>query len=215
MKALAGIGVLLLAAVGCAGPIASTATPLPLTATSLPVAASTLVGTPTPIVIQIRPGNVTLQIVPTPTPTPTPLPTSTPTPIPTSSPAPSTSTPAPPSPPPSPVFAIGTIDLDIVLPVAPNGLAGYDIDIIIGPEVVLRDAVSVFSLFRVNGNRISAVDLLDTVQPGAVDITLVTITLEAQQVGETFVEIGIQQIDDDNGDPINVSFAPGIIQVVP
>lgn len=70
------------------------------------------------------------------------------------------------------------------------------------------------SLFSINGNQVAAVDTFMIVEPGAVNVKLVIITLEAVQVGTTRVEVVIVKLDDDVGDPINARIDLGMIMVV-
>jgi len=83
-----------------------------------------------------------------------------------------------------------------------------------GPEVSLLGASSNLSLFSINGNQLATDDLNMLVEPGAIDAKLVTITLEAVQVGTTALEVVIVLLDDDVGDPINARIDLGTIVVV-
>lgn len=158
--------------------------------------------TSTPIVLSMNPSNIILELPPTPTPTPTTVPTPTPT-----------LTPIPPTPTPTPVIFVGTVDVHLTLPVAPNGVAGYIFDVVVGPHVILSDFKTVFSLVDRVGNQIRAADIAEVVEPGAVNVTLATLTFEAVAPGAGPIQIDIIMFDDDDGFPINARFEPGFIEV--
>lgn len=152
--------------------------------------------TGTPIILTLNPSNIILELPPTPTPTPT-----------------ATATPLPPTPTPTPVVLVGTVDVQLTLPIAPNGVSGYIFDVIVGPQVALVGFKTNFSLANMAGNRISAVDLTGVVEAGAVNVTLGTITFAAVSPGAGHIQINVFQLDDDVGNNINARFDPGFIRV--
>ncbi len=87
------------------------------------------------------------------------------------------------------------INVTLILDNAPEGLAGYTINITSGDVVHVRFP-SWARLKEWSGNVLKAVDLGDEVRPGATNVELATVTLRSRGV----VEISAR-IDDDNGNP--------------
>lgn len=79
----------------------------------------------------------------------------------------------------------------------------------------MKGATSGLPLFSVNGNRISGVELNRIIQPGAINIVLATVILEAVQPGSGPITISVVQFDDDSGNPVIIQFDPGFIEVLP
>ncbi len=87
------------------------------------------------------------------------------------------------------------INVTLILDKAPEGLAGYTINITGGNVVYVRFP-SWAKLKEWSGNVLKAVDLEDEVRPGVTNVELAAVTLKARGV----VEIAAR-IDDDNGNP--------------
>jgi len=87
------------------------------------------------------------------------------------------------------------LNVTLILDNAPEGLAGYTINIT-GGDVVYVRFPSWARLKEWSGGVLKAVDLEDEVRPGATNVELATATLRVRGV----VEISAR-IDDDNGNP--------------
>ncbi len=87
------------------------------------------------------------------------------------------------------------INVTLILDKAPEGLAGYTINIT-GGDVVYVRFPSWAKLKEWSSSVLKAVDLEDEVRPGATNVELAAVTLKARGV----VEIAAR-IDDDNGNP--------------
>jgi hypothetical protein len=94
---------------------------------------------------------------------------------------------------------------------APNGLAGYIINISLENGSVAKIVSVKFPEWaKLNDSSIGeasatlgAVDLEDLIKPGATNIELATIVLKSVKRGETFINVKVVAMDDDKGDPIN------------
>ncbi len=87
------------------------------------------------------------------------------------------------------------INVTLILDKAPEGLAGYTINITGGDVVYVRFPPWA-KLKEWSGNVLKAVDLGDEVRPGSTNVELAAVTLRARGVVETSA-----RIDDDNGNP--------------
>jgi hypothetical protein len=109
----------------------------------------------------------------------------------------------------------------IILDSAPKGLAGYDV------TVTLRDAAiaSVIkvelppwaklsdSSIRGNSIKLKAVDLDDRIRSGSTNIELATIIFGNTKQGESMIELTVNKMDDDEGNPIIPSIEAGKLTV--
>ncbi|NLV28403.1 MAG: PKD domain-containing protein [Methanomicrobiales archaeon] len=115
----------------------------------------------------------------------------------------------------------GTIDL--VLDEAPTGLAGYSITISFNPQSIAEVSgvtwPSAFSLKDTNPVppastiTIVAVDLSDVITIGAADISLATIEVTAKADGSTEMQMTINELTDDSGNPISATVSKPHITV--
>jgi uncharacterized repeat protein (TIGR01451 family) len=116
----------------------------------------------------------------------------------------------------------GTASLNLRLDSAPNGLSGYDINITLSDPTVasvtgvtfpawatLKDSSSVPASFI----HLTAVDLNDLVNGSASNVPLATITFQGLKEGSTPVQITVNAMDDDSGNMVSPSVAPGIFSV--
>jgi len=112
--------------------------------------------------------------------------------------------------------------LAISLDEAPDGLAGFTITVSVSvPATAEITAVSFPGWAAMTDNSglpadsfwMKAVDLDRLVEPGATDITLGTLTVRGDALGDCPINIVIDRADDDKGDPISASIAPGVLHV--
>ncbi len=119
-------------------------------------------------------------------------------------------------------IAVGqTATLHIVLSEAPNGLAGLDIVVtlsdprvasIVGAELAEYGLTSVEQT-SASEVRFRAVDIAGTVEAGAVDVTLATLTVHGDKNGSTDVLIDVIRLDDEDGNPIFPDVLSGAVGV--
>jgi hypothetical protein len=104
-----------------------------------------------------------------------------------------------------------TETLKITLDNIPQGLSGYNITISLNdPSVVAIVTVSFpsWATFQSNSSLpgssvwLKVADLNKQVEAGAINVLLATLSIESIQIGHTFVDISIKQLDDDDGYPI-------------
>ena len=122
----------------------------------------------------------------------------------------------------------GVVTVDLVLTEAPLGLSGFFIDVTVPELVTVLSTVinpNSFALNVVDDDpdttppiTLRAVDLSDTVGPGATDILLAKLELQGNPVdlgtkNTGVFEITVARIEDDDGDPISVSVNAGLITV--
>jgi|GEM_PF-246231 len=123
------------------------------------------------------------------------------------------------------VRADGTIDGQVTLSQAADGLAGFDVTVSLADTAVatITDA-SVASAFPSNLQSVSiaadgsdvtleATDANDQIESGATDVALGTITFTPQSAGETDVATAIDQIDADGGSLIEPTVEGGRLTV--
>ncbi len=165
--------------------------------------------------------------VPTPSPSPTPSPAPTPAPMPTPSPSPKPS-PAPELPTGHRISVGGTIinkgeiaAYNITIDGVMDGISGYNIEVSLTderiaqimdvslPDYGLTD-VSMLPSYKVI---IQAVDLNHIVSPGTEKTLLAILRVQGIGVGASTIDIIVNAIDDDNGDPIEHYVASGTIEV--
>ncbi|QIB74479.1 PGF-CTERM sorting domain-containing protein [Halogeometricum borinquense] len=114
--------------------------------------------------------------------------------------------------------------VDLTLTEAPDGVAGFALTV----EVTNGDAATVvdaevadeFGLGEVEGIadgtavQLKAADLNKTVEPGASNVTLGSVTFRGQQAGETSLRVTIDRLDDNNGSSVNPKTDPGTLDVI-
>ncbi len=101
-----------------------------------------------------------------------------------------------------------TETVDLILPVAPNGLNGYVFAVTVPPQVKLVGFESDLAISRLTDGAVIAIDIEDIVQAGAVDTVIGTLIFEAVEVGTG--EVTIEAIDtaDDLFGVMNLVFPP-------
>jgi hypothetical protein len=98
----------------------------------------------------------------------------------------------------------------IILDSAPKGLAGYDVTLILRDFAVANIIKVEFppwaklsdSSIRNNSIKLKAVDLEDRIRPGSTDIELASIVFGNTKQGESMIELTVNKMDDDEGNPI-------------
>jgi PKD repeat protein len=115
-----------------------------------------------------------------------------------------------------------TTEIVISVDSLPAGLAGYNLTVDIGdrnvstivnityPEWV---SVSENSTLPRGSIYLKALDGNDTIQAGATDVVLATLTVKGRNPGITNVTLGIDRLDDDNGDEIEALLETGNLEV--
>jgi len=112
--------------------------------------------------------------------------------------------------------------VQFMLDEAPEGFSGYAVNLTFNPSVAKVKNVEFppWAILKVangvgEGNelRIRAVDLKKSVQPGAKNIELATITFEGQKKGSTYLHLSRDQFDDDKGNPIPHTLVDGSFTV--
>lgn len=116
-----------------------------------------------------------------------------------------------------------TTTVRIVLSNAPSGLSGYNLELSVAdPEVAsIQDATYPESLGLTtdpridNGEsvRLEAADLDGTVQPGASNVTLATVTVRSRAAGETRLSVASIHVDDDDGNRLDPASQPATLTV--
>ena len=110
----------------------------------------------------------------------------------------------------------------ITLYSVPTGLSGYDITVSLRngevgdiidvefPEWVKLSDKSIMG----SSVRLRAVDLEDRIKPGTTNVLLAVIIIGNTKQGESLIELAVNQMDDDYGDPIIPTIETGKITVI-
>ncbi|EMA01850.1 hypothetical protein SAMN05443574_104136 [Haloarcula vallismortis] len=125
-----------------------------------------------------------------------------------------------------PVAAGETAAVSVVLTGAPDGLAGYQIELAVGDPAVARfenasypDRLGLTTdpVISSDGGTITleAADLDGQIQPGASDVGLATVQLAGVSGGETQVTVTSSQIDADGGGAVEPATEPTALTVSP
>jgi hypothetical protein len=104
---------------------------------------------------------------------------------------------------------------------APNGLAGYTMEVSLGDGGVAKIVRVEFprwaklsdSSINVSRAVLKAVDLDDEVKPGATNVELATVIFGDTKQGESSIKLSVVRMDDDNGNPITPLVEPGRLVV--
>jgi PKD repeat protein len=115
-----------------------------------------------------------------------------------------------------------TSEIVISVDSLPAGLAGYNLTVDVGdrnvstivnityPEWVSMSENSTLSSGSIY---LKALDENETIQAGATDVVLATLTVKGKQLGNTSFTLGINRLDDDNGDEIEAILEIGTLEV--
>jgi|AntRauMinimDraft_4_1070384.scaffolds.fasta_scaffold01197_4 hypothetical protein len=118
----------------------------------------------------------------------------------------------------------GTATVDVVLETAPNGLAGYNIDLTVGdPDVARIESASYPDRFDLTTDpaigdegrsvTLEAADMGSTIDAGASDVTLATVEVVGDASGEAELTIEPRQVDTNDGDRLQATAQAGALTV--
>ena len=118
----------------------------------------------------------------------------------------------------------GTTTVGIVLTNAPDGLAGYYLDLTVeNPSVARIDAVGYPDRYGLTSDpaigddgatvTLEAADIEGAIEPGATDVTLATVTVTGATPGEVALTVTPRQFDADDGSAFTPATAAGAITV--
>jgi len=114
------------------------------------------------------------------------------------------------------------VTVNLVLDKAPDGLSGYNLTVSLSnPEVAEIVSVSFPKWATLHSSSslpadsvwIKCVDLNDEIKRGDKNISLARLTLRGNEKGKTDLVITVTKIDDDVGNPIDVSTTKGYLEV--
>ena len=113
------------------------------------------------------------------------------------------------------------VSIPIVLSEAPGGVSGFDIVVSLSNDNVASIVSAEFPGFGLiqytqisdSQVRLKAVDFAGVIESGAINATLVTLTLQAVKKGSTDIQISVNILDDDSGYPITVTLVDGTFSV--
>jgi hypothetical protein len=109
----------------------------------------------------------------------------------------------------------------IILDSAPKGLSGYNITVSLRNSGVAKIIKVEFpqwaklsdSSIRGNSIKLKVVDLDDRIRPGSTNIELATIIFGNTKQGESLIELTVNKMDDDEGNPITPTIESGKLTV--
>ena len=118
----------------------------------------------------------------------------------------------------------GTTTVGIVLTNAPDGLAGYYLDLTVeNPSVARIDAVGYPDRYGLTSDpaiggdgatvTLEAADIEGAIEPGATDVTLATVTVTGATPGEVALTVTPRQFDADDGSAFTPATVAGTITV--
>jgi hypothetical protein len=115
-----------------------------------------------------------------------------------------------------------TADYTMILDSAPDGLAGYNLNVVLSNPEIAEFAGITYPSWETLTNttypatgiaRISGVDIGRMIQTGATQIILGTITIQGKSAGSTSISINAVRMDADGGNAINPSVSNGVLIV--
>jgi len=120
--------------------------------------------------------------------------------------------------------ADGTATVGIVLTNAPNGLAGYYLDITVETPGTARiqsasypDRFGLTTEPEISSDgataTLEAADMEGAIEPGATNVTLATVELAGAEPGETALSVTPRQFDADTGNAFEPATQPGTVTV--
>lgn len=111
------------------------------------------------------------------------------------------------------VDAGATTTVEVTLSSAPDGVAGFEFRLelsstdrveVVGAAVSDRFGITESEVVDDGAAaRFKAADIGERVQPGSENVTLATVTLSGLSAGEATIELAVDSVDDDDGDPID------------
>jgi hypothetical protein len=122
------------------------------------------------------------------------------------------------------VTAAGTTTVGVVLTSAPDGLAGYYLDVAVeNPEVARIDGASYPDRFALTSDpsvgddgatvTLEAADMEGAIEPGATEVALATVQLSGVSPGEAELTVEPRQFDADDGSAFQPATAAGAVTV--
>jgi hypothetical protein len=116
-----------------------------------------------------------------------------------------------------------TATVDVVLTSAPEGLAGYAVDLSVEGDGTAITGASYPDTFGLTSEPVigddgktvtlEAADLSENVQPGASEVVLATVELSGERVGETTLSLAPVQFDTDGGGSMSPASDAGTVTV--
>jgi hypothetical protein len=114
-----------------------------------------------------------------------------------------------------------TISMPLILSSAPNGLAGYFIEVSLDNPATARIAGVDFPEFGLTRNvsntgsaiQFAAADLMGVIQSNASDATIATLKVETISEGSTNFHVEAFKLDDDKGDSIQLQVVTGSLTI--
>ena len=123
------------------------------------------------------------------------------------------------------VDAVGKVTtIKLTLSEVPGGLSGYNITVRLSngsvAEIISVDfpgwaTLKDNSTLPADAVWLEAVDLTDQIKRNATDVILATLTIRGDEIGNTDIIADINEMDDDDGNPIYPSITNGSINVAP
>jgi len=118
----------------------------------------------------------------------------------------------------------GTVTVDVVLTTAPNGLAGYNVDLTVDdPDVARIESASYPDRFGLTTDpeideagrtvTLEAADTGSTIGAGATDVSLATVEIGGDAPGEAELSVEPRQVDADDGARIRPAARAGTLTV--
>ncbi len=118
----------------------------------------------------------------------------------------------------------GTATVDVVLTAAPNGLAGYSIELTVAdPDVAHIESASYPDRFDLTTDpaigdagrtvTLEAADVGSTIDAGATDVTLATVEIAGGAPGEAELVVDLRQLDGNDGDRLQPAARAGTLTV--
>lgn len=116
-----------------------------------------------------------------------------------------------------------TATVDVVLTSAPEGVAGYAVDLSVKGDGTVITGASYPDAFGLTSEPVigddgktvtlEAADLSENVQPGAAEVVLATVELSGERVGETTLSLAPVQFDTDGGGSMSPASESGTVTV--
>lgn len=115
-----------------------------------------------------------------------------------------------------------SVSVPVIVDSVPAGLAGYNLSVSLSDPDVAEIGTVVFPDWAVlNGTSVlpsgsawmKAVDLYESVDPGAVNVTIATVPLTAKKAGKTAVNLSVRLMSGDNGDTLSLAVLNGSLSV--
>jgi len=119
------------------------------------------------------------------------------------------------------VGEIGSVN--VIIDYLKSGLSGYNITVwLSNPEIAEIIAVEFPGWATLKDNStlpadfvwIKAADLQGKVNPGDSNVALAILKIKGKSLGKTGINVNVNKMDDDKGNPINAAASPGYVNVL-